>query len=80
MQPVNHLHSIAIINIGNVEVVLLFNDLKTSDLAELGSLVVKQHFVRVCNVKESPVPVYLCFGVAWEMRPYVLCLWTEDHL
>jgi len=80
MQPVDHLHSIAVLDVCDVQVILEFNDLEALDLSEFRHLVVEQHFIGIRDVEEGPVSIDLCFGVAWEMRPHVFGLGTEDDL
>lgn len=80
MQPINHLDSVSVFCVGDVEVVLLLNDFEALYLSEFGFLVVKKHFFWICDVEESPISINLGFGITWKMSPNILSLWAEDYL
>ena len=80
MEPVNHLNSIPVLNVCDVEVVLKFDDFEALDLSELWFLVVEEHLVGILDCEEGPISVDLGLGVTWEMGPDVLRLCTENHL
>jgi hypothetical protein len=80
MQPVDHLDSIAVFDVSDVEVVLEFDDFEAFDLSEEGCLIVEEEIVWVLEAEKCPVAVDLRFGIARKMCPDVFSIWFQNDL
>lgn len=79
-EPINHLYSVSILKVSNVEEIFKLNDFKALDLPEFGFLVVKEYLIRVHNVKKCPISVYLYFRIPRKMSPYSLIVRRKNGL
>jgi hypothetical protein len=75
MKPIDHLDSIAVINVSDVQIVFELNDFETLNFLEYRFFVVKKHSVGICDIEKCPISVNLRFGISWPMRPNALIIW-----